>query len=128
MLPLHYSISGENSESKNSYIINMLHKLRYILLSQGLRMVIFRTIAFSQIGFVLLFGSNRLTQNFILSQYIYNKLSQLERSFIHCELAESFGMMMVKVEAREFRLKQIIEELEDTKARLKEDADGVREG
>ena len=27
------------------------------------------------------------------------------------ELAESFGMMMVKVEAREFRLKQIIEEL-----------------
>jgi hypothetical protein len=63
-----------------------------------------------------------------LSQYIYNKLSQPERSFIHCELAESFGMMMVKVEAREFRLKQIIEELEDTKARLKEDADGVREG
>ncbi len=28
------------------------------------------------------------------------------------ELAESFGMMMVKVEAREFRLKEIIEELE----------------
>jgi 3'-phosphoadenosine 5'-phosphosulfate sulfotransferase len=91
-------------------------------------MVIFRTIAFSQIGFFLLFGSNRLTQNFILSQYIYNKLSQLERSFILCEMAQSFGMMMVKVEAREFRLKQIIEELEDTKARLKEDADGVREG
>ena len=36
-------------------------------------------------------------------------------------------MMMVKVEAREFRLKQIIEELEDTKARLKEDADGASE-
>ncbi|MFH2218456.1 MAG: hypothetical protein ABII68_02200 [Pseudomonadota bacterium] len=34
------------------------------------------------------------------------------------ELAESFGMMMVKVEAREFRLKQIIEELEETKAKL----------
>ncbi len=43
------------------------------------------------------------------------------------ELAESFGMMMVKVEAREFRLKQIIEELEDTKARQKKDADGVNE-
>ena len=28
------------------------------------------------------------------------------------ELAESIGMMMVKVEAREFRLKQIIKELE----------------
>ena len=28
------------------------------------------------------------------------------------ELAESFGMMMVKVEAREYRLKQIIKELE----------------
>lgn len=32
------------------------------------------------------------------------------------ELAESFGMMMVKVEAREFRLKEIIEELEQVKA------------
>ena len=32
------------------------------------------------------------------------------------ELAESFGMMMVKVEAREFRLKGIIEELEQAKA------------
>ena len=32
------------------------------------------------------------------------------------ELAESFGMMMVKVEAREFRLKEIIEELEKAKA------------
>ena len=35
------------------------------------------------------------------------------------ELAESFGMMMVKIEAREFRLKQIIEELEEAKAKLK---------
>jgi hypothetical protein len=31
------------------------------------------------------------------------------------ELAESFGMMMVKVEGREFRLKEIIEELEKKK-------------
>jgi hypothetical protein len=30
---------------------------------------------------------------------------------IFTELAESFGMMMVKLEAREFRLKQMIEEL-----------------
>ena len=37
---------------------------------------------------------------------------------IFTELAESFGMMMVKVEAREFRLKQIIEELNETKAKL----------
>jgi hypothetical protein len=43
------------------------------------------------------------------------------------ELAESFGMMMVKVEAREFRLKQIIEELEETKASLKEGAGGTSE-
>jgi len=34
------------------------------------------------------------------------------------ELAESFGMMLVKVEAREFKLKQTIEELGQTKARL----------
>jgi hypothetical protein len=32
------------------------------------------------------------------------------------EMAESFAMMMVKVEAREFRLKQVIEELEKAKA------------
>jgi len=31
------------------------------------------------------------------------------------ELAESFGMMMVKLEAREFRLKQMIEGLEQEK-------------
>ena len=42
---------------------------------------------------------------------------------ILCELAESFGMMMVKLEAREFRLNQIIEELDDTKAGIKEDAE-----
>ena len=34
---------------------------------------------------------------------------------IFTEMAESFGMMMVKVEAREFKLKQTIEELEKTK-------------
>ena len=32
------------------------------------------------------------------------------------ELAESFGMMMVKVEAREFRLKEIIQQLEQAKS------------
>jgi len=47
---------------------------------------------------------------------------------IFSELAESFGMMMVKVEAREFRLKQIIEELEPTKAKLSGDSDGASEG
>ena len=39
------------------------------------------------------------------------------------ELAESFGMMMVKVEAREFRLKEIIEELEQAKS--KQSGEGV---
>jgi 3'-phosphoadenosine 5'-phosphosulfate sulfotransferase len=37
-------------------------------------------------------------------------------------------MMMVKVEVREFRLKQIIEELEPTKAKLQSDSDMVSEG
>jgi hypothetical protein len=32
------------------------------------------------------------------------------------ELAESFGMMMVKLEAREFRLKQLIEDLKNKPA------------
>ena len=33
------------------------------------------------------------------------------------EMAESFAMMMVKVEARDFQLKQTIEELEKTKTK-----------
>jgi len=37
------------------------------------------------------------------------------------ELAESFGMMMVKVEAREFRLKEIIQQLEQAKPTSQED-------
>jgi len=36
-------------------------------------------------------------------------------------------MMMVKVEGREFRLKQIIEQLEPTRAKLPGDSDGVSE-
>ncbi|KPJ78992.1 MAG: hypothetical protein AMJ54_00560 [Deltaproteobacteria bacterium SG8_13] len=36
------------------------------------------------------------------------------------DLAESFGMMLVKFEAREFQLKRTIEELEAAKAKLEE--------
>ena len=36
------------------------------------------------------------------------------------DLAESFGMMMVKIEAREFKMKQLAEELEQAKAKLAE--------
>jgi hypothetical protein len=42
------------------------------------------------------------------------------------ELAESFGMMTVKAEAMEFRLKQITEDLEKTKTILKDSADCVK--
>jgi len=38
------------------------------------------------------------------------------------ELAESFGMMMVKVEARKFRLKEIIEDLEQDRVEPYEDS------
>lgn len=45
------------------------------------------------------------------------------------ELAESFGMMLVKVEAREYKLKQSIEELEKIRAELEgvapADSDGT---
>jgi hypothetical protein len=41
------------------------------------------------------------------------------------ELAEAFGMMMVKVEAREYRLKEIIEELERAKAQQQRDSGGT---
>ena len=37
---------------------------------------------------------------------------------LFADMAESFGMMMVKVEARDFQLKQTIEELEKIKAKL----------
>ncbi|MDJ0802826.1 MAG: hypothetical protein QNI89_01025 [Desulfobacterales bacterium] len=33
------------------------------------------------------------------------------------DLAESFGMMMVKIEAREFKMKQMVEELEQAKTK-----------
>jgi hypothetical protein len=39
---------------------------------------------------------------------------------ILAELAESFGMMLVKVEAREFEKSEMIEELEETKTKLEE--------
>ena len=39
---------------------------------------------------------------------------------IFADLAESFGMMMVKLEAREFYLKQIIAELEKEKGKEKQ--------
>jgi hypothetical protein len=39
---------------------------------------------------------------------------------ILAELAESFGMMLVKVEAREFERIQIIDELEAAKTKLEE--------
>jgi hypothetical protein len=47
---------------------------------------------------------------------------------IFTELAESFGMMMVKVEAREFLLKQLIEELETDKNKVRVDSDTVLQG
>jgi len=47
---------------------------------------------------------------------------------IFSELAESFGMMMVKVEAREFRLKQIIEEKLTKPGLLKRFLDWIAKG
>ena len=50
------------------------------------------------------------------------KLSELSMTgrypSLFTEMAESFNMMMVKVEAREFQLKQTINELEETKTKI----------
>ena len=47
------------------------------------------------------------------------ELSKRERyPSLLSDLAEAFGMMMVKVEAREYSLKEAVEELEKTKAEL----------
>jgi hypothetical protein len=64
-----------------------------------------------------------LCQEFARGNYEkVNELSELtiarEHPRVVAELAESFGMMMVKVEAREVRLEQIIEDLEKTKREL----------
>lgn len=55
----------------------------------------------------------------------YDKVDELldltkekEHPKLISELAESFGMMIIKIEAREFRLEQIIEDLERTKKEL----------
>jgi hypothetical protein len=46
------------------------------------------------------------------------ELAKTERyPSLFSELAESFGMMMTKLEAREFRFKQLIEELEKEKSK-----------
>ena len=37
---------------------------------------------------------------------------------IFSEMAESFSMMMIKVEARDFRLKELLGELKETKDKL----------
>ncbi len=42
------------------------------------------------------------------------------------ELAEAFGMMMVQVEGREFRLEQLIEQLKDTNQRLEDTLQKVK--
>ena len=42
------------------------------------------------------------------------------------DLAESFGMMLVKFEAREFQLKRTIEELEEEKAGLEKTVDQLK--
>jgi len=51
-----------------------------------------------------------------------NELLELTKEEEHprliADLAESFGMMIVKIEAREMRLEQIIEDLEKTKGEL----------
>jgi vacuolar-type H+-ATPase subunit I/STV1 len=41
------------------------------------------------------------------------------------ELAESFGMMLVKVEAREFERSQMIEELKEAKTKLEDYSQGL---
>ena len=50
------------------------------------------------------------------------KLQELAKSgrypSLFSEMAESFSLMMVKVEAREFRLKQLVRELEDKNSKV----------
>jgi len=57
------------------------------------------------------------------------ELSKRERyPSLLSDLAESFGMMMVKVEAREFSLQQAVDELEKTKNELEKQLTCKKEG
>jgi len=56
-------------------------------------------------------GTNENITRPLSSDYL-NSQKKGQYPSIFSELAESFGMTMVKVEAREFRLKQIIEGLD----------------
>ena len=74
-------------------------------------------------------NSNVLEQFILLCKEFasgnYNKIDNLfdltkeqEQPRLIAELAESFGMMIMKIEAREFKLEQIIEDLKKTKEEL----------
>ncbi|MDM8536310.1 hypothetical protein QUF70_06120 [Desulfobacterales bacterium HSG17] len=58
-----------------------------------------------------------------------NKLFELSKMnrypSLLAELAESFGMMLVRVEAREFERSQFIQELEEAKAKLEDYSQGL---
>ena len=58
------------------------------------------------------------------SDYLFELSKKGRYPGVLSELAESFGMMMVKVEAREFRLKEMIEDLE--RAKSKQNGDSAR--
>jgi len=62
-------------------------------------------------------------QKYCIRQRLFELSKKGRYPSVLAELAESFGMMMVKVEAREFRLKEIIEELEQAKS--KQSGEGV---
>jgi hypothetical protein len=54
------------------------------------------------------------------AEYLFELAKRERYPSLLADLAESFGMMMVKIEAREFKMKQIVEELEQAKAKLAE--------
>ena len=64
-----------------------------------------------------------LCKEFALGNYekvddLLELTKEQEKPRLIAELAESFGMMIIQIEAREFRLEQIIEDLEKTKREL----------
>ena len=61
------------------------------------------------------------------SDYLFELSKKGRYPGLLSELAESFGMMMVKVEAREFRLKEIIEVLEKAKSDQDGESDEVEQ-
>ena len=76
------------------------------------------SITFSVLERLILLCKEFASGNYDKIEDLFELTKEQEQPRLIAELAESFGMMIMKIEAREFRLEQIIEDLKKTKEEL----------